>query len=100
MDKKELHIGKRITIIREDNGLNYSQFAKQLSIDGLKFEHSNIRKYENGNVIPSTYFYYAIFIVFDVNLNWLIGGVGNRYLSSKIIEPTRTNKNKLNVFQV
>ncbi|HRE40604.1 MAG TPA: helix-turn-helix transcriptional regulator [Ignavibacteria bacterium] len=80
MGKIDLNVGERIREVRTDNNLNYSQFARELSFSGINFEHSNIRKYEMGEVLPSSYFYYAIQKIFEINLNWLICGIGDKYM--------------------
>lgn len=65
----------KIKKIRGD--LTYEQFGTELSKSGYAFTKGNLWRYEHDdNLKPSYNFYYAVALVFDVNLNWLIADQG------------------------
>lgn len=73
-----MSISSRIAQVRGNKSL--SQFARELSEvnKNINFEHSNIRKYEAGDILPSTNFYIAVLKRYNVNINWLLTGEGDK----------------------
>lgn len=73
-----MELGDRIKHIRSELDLTLERFCEKLSLNqyGWKFDASNISKYERGKVLPGTEFYIAIRETFDVDINWLLMGVG------------------------
>lgn len=68
-------IGNRIKQIR--GNLSKSAFAEKL---GIKLQY--IKRYEEEGVLPTTDFYKRIINTFDVNINWLLTGIGSMYSSA------------------
>lgn len=74
--------------IRQIRGeLTYEQFAKELTKSGIPFGKGNIWRYEHdANLNPSFGFFYAVAKIFKVNLNWLITGEGEMFISDYAIK--------------
>ncbi|MBN1155137.1 helix-turn-helix transcriptional regulator [candidate division KSB1 bacterium] len=78
--KKE--IGRRLREVREQNGLSQTDFGKRL---GIKYQH--VSKYERGESVPTWENLIKLIEQFDVNINWLLKGTGDPYLSHERREP-------------
>jgi SOS-response transcriptional repressor LexA len=73
--------GEKLIAIRKELGLNLSEASEKLEL-----VKSNLSRYERNMINPSVGFIEKLFYIFHVNINWLIGGVGNMFLSKEEIE--------------
>lgn len=69
-----LSIAKRITSLRGE------KTQKEFS-DILGITQSHLSQFELGKVKPTTDFYVAVADVLNVNLNWLLTGKGDKYVT-------------------
>ena len=72
--KKE--IGKRLKFIREFKKLNQRDFGENL---GIQYQH--VSKYERGETVPTWENLIKLIDIYGVNVNWLLTGKGNMFLS-------------------
>ena len=70
----------RITNLREKLNLKQIKFASE-----LKIKRPTLAGYEKGDFPPSTEFLLKIRKIYNVNINWLLTGEGEMYLSGKEI---------------
>lgn len=68
LDRKE--IGKRIKVVRNENGLTLRSLARELNTTS-----STISAYETGKTLILTAFAYHIAKSYKISLDWLIGRV-------------------------
>jgi len=65
-------IGERIRYVRtEIADLSQREFVQRMGMG-----QSNISQLEKGQSLPSCFFLLCIHVTYDVNLNWLLTGVG------------------------
>lgn len=76
--EKYMTIGKRIKTIKNTLHLTSSQLAKQLGIPVR-----TIGSYEREEAQPGSKFLNALMENFSVNINWLLSGKGNMFISRK-----------------
>ncbi|MDD2649702.1 MAG: S24 family peptidase [Candidatus Cloacimonetes bacterium] len=76
-----ISLGEKIVQIRKELGFNMSEAA-----DKLEIVKSNLSRYERNLISPSAEFFKRLLYVFHVNINWLLGGVGEMFLSEEEIE--------------
>lgn len=70
-------INQRIIFLREAKGLSQAEFAKVLQVFPQQINH-----YEKSKASPAFKFLQKVLIVWpEVNMNWLISGVGKPFLS-------------------
>lgn len=69
-------IGKRIRLIRERIGITQSELGEKL---GIQSQH--VSKYERGETVPTWENLIKLTDSYDVNINWLLTGKGNMFLS-------------------
>ena len=74
-------IGKRLREFRTIKRLTASEVAKKLDIPTR-----TVGSYERGEVLPGTKFYDLMIQKYDINVNWLISGIGNMFLSETIMQ--------------
>ena len=72
------NIGSRIKLLRKQMGKSQEEFASVLGL--TKQAISNM---ENSKSAPSTAVLYKMHTEFDVNLNYIITGLGDLYTSAK-----------------
>ena len=72
-------IGQRVRMVRKSKNMNQTEFA---SI--LKCSIGSVSFYESGNIALSTDILEILKNEFQVNLNWLITGEGEMFLSSEV----------------
>jgi len=73
-----MNIGKRIKELRLELNLTSSALAQKLGIPVR-----TIGSYEREEAQPGAKFLNALIEVFHVNVNWLLTGKGNKFISSK-----------------
>ncbi len=74
-------LGERLKLIRGDRSLE--AFGSLISSGDVKFEKSNLSKYERDTVRPTTDFYQALSAKLGININWLLSGKGDMVASTK-----------------
>ena len=72
-------IGKRIKEIKEKLKLTSNELARQLNIPVR-----TIGSYERGEAQPSPKFLNALIENFRININWLLTGKGNMFISKRM----------------
>jgi len=77
-----MSIGKRIKEIRTEKKLTIKEFAASLCVDGKTIDRGNFSRYENDVIKPSSDFFLNILKVYSVNLNWLLSGLGEKYVEN------------------
>jgi len=85
-------IGENIKLLR--NGREYKEFAAWLSPEG-KVDKGNLSKYEKNKIKPTFEFFYAA-AKRNINLNWLLTGKGEMYVSDNKNDDLLAQINKLN----
>jgi phage repressor protein C with HTH and peptisase S24 domain len=77
---------EKIKILRTSMKLSQGEFAEKIGIP-----NTTISKYEHGEIKPSSEIISKIGSAFDVNLNWLLNGIGDKFLSKdvKTVEETQ-----------
>ncbi len=73
--------GEKLIMIRQELNMNLSETA-----DRLECVKSNLSRYERNLISPSVTFLKKLFYEFHVNLNWIIGDIGDMFLSKEEIE--------------
>jgi SOS-response transcriptional repressor LexA len=76
-----MSVGKRIKELRKKIAQTQSEFAKQLNCT-----QTNIVLYEKDEVSPTLKSLQIIKEAYNVDINWLISGVGNMFIQSPIKE--------------
>lgn len=71
-----LEIGKRFRLIRERIGITQAELGEKL---GILSQH--VSKYERGETVPTWENLIKLTDSYDVNINWLLTGKGNMFLS-------------------
>lgn len=71
-----MHIAQRIKDLRLEKRLSQVDFAKQLGISQAAVSH-----YEKGERTPDSAFMHKVCSKFNLNINWLLTGEGERYNS-------------------
>jgi SOS-response transcriptional repressor LexA len=74
-------LGERLKLIRGD--LSLEAFGSLISTPQVKFEKSNLSKYERDSVRPTTDFYIALSEKLGININWLLTNKGDMVASTK-----------------
>jgi transcriptional regulator with XRE-family HTH domain len=75
MDKEMMtEIGKRIAKLRQEKGMNQSEFA-----DICEFGRSNLARIENGEVNITTKTLLKLSSVFEISIDWLLTGKGFKF---------------------
>jgi len=74
-------LGERLKLIRGDRSLE--AFGNLISSNEVKFEKSNLSKYERNTVRPTTDFYLALSEKLGININWILSGKGDMVASNK-----------------
>lgn len=69
-------IGKRLRLIRERIGITQAGLGEKL---GIQSQH--VSKYERGESVPTWENLIKLTELYDVNINWLLAGKGNMFLS-------------------
>lgn len=72
-----IEIGQRIKKVRKELGLTQEEFANKLGL-----HRNTIKKYENGESIPSTKFLKLLEYEFGINPRWILKGEGEMFLPS------------------
>lgn len=82
-------LGQRIKGIRAHYNLSQEAFAAKIGCTGRA-----LSSYEYDERSPSVEFLFNMYTVYDVNLNWLITGQGDRFLVPKFeqVEDELTQK--------
>ncbi len=76
-DKKNISFGERILIIRKDHSLNNSDFAQTLG-----WTNSQMTKYIKNQDTPGFDKLFDLNKIYNVNLHWLLTGLGDKYFTS------------------
>jgi hypothetical protein len=74
-------LGERLKLIRGDRSLE--AFGDLISSNDVRFEKSNLSKYERDTVRPTTDFYLSLSQKLGININWLLTGKGDMVASTK-----------------
>ncbi len=82
-----MSFGEKLVLIRKELNMNLSEMA-----DYLDLVKSNLSRYERNMIVPSVDFLKKLTAVFHVNLNWLIGGFGEMFLSEEEIGQLRVEE--------
>lgn len=64
-------VKERLLFYRKQLNLTQQEFAEKLGVLS-----TTVSKYERGDIVPATDFYRKLSKVFNLDLNWLITGVG------------------------
>lgn len=88
-------ICQRITELREFLGLNQSNFAIAINI-----KRPTLAGYEKGDSLPSTEFLMKIRELYNANVDWLLMGTGDMFLSQHDRSRQKTSKIMLNQIPV
>lgn len=72
--KKE--IGRRLRYIREIKNLSQAELGNSI---GIQYQH--VSKYERGETVPTWENLIKLLELYNVNLNWLLTGRGNIFLT-------------------
>lgn len=78
MKKNHKNIGKRIREIRKEMKMSQIEFSKI-----LKITQDKLSKYENGRIRPPIEIILSISKIFNISLNWLLMGKGDKYLKKE-----------------
>ncbi len=78
MKKSHKNIGERIREIRKERKISQIEFSKTLGITQDK-----LSKYENGRIKPPIELLLSISEKFNISLNWLLMGKGDKYLKKE-----------------
>jgi transcriptional regulator with XRE-family HTH domain len=76
-EKKIFSLGERILIVKDDHGLNNSNFAESLG-----WTSSQVTKYTKNQDTPGFEKLLDLNRVYNVILHWLITGIGDKYFTS------------------
>lgn len=80
-----LEIGQRIRKIRSEIvKVSQFEFSEQISMT-----QSNLSMLENGKIYPSCFLLIKINLNYNININWLVTGVGNMTLEEPIKEENK-----------
>lgn len=71
-------IGTRLRLIRKDQGLTQTEFAKLFNISPRAYQD-----FESGKRAAPSDFLIDVSMEYDINLNWLMRGLGLRSLSEE-----------------
>lgn len=69
-------IGKRFRLIREQKNISQTEMGSSL---GIQYQH--VSKYERGESVPTWENLIKMIELYNVNINWLLTGRGNMYLT-------------------
>ncbi len=68
-------LGKRIKMVRQHLIISQSEFGKAIGK-----RHVDISKYERNEILPNAETLCRIFAKYDVNINWLLSGLGQMFI--------------------
>jgi transcriptional regulator with XRE-family HTH domain len=75
-DFKNNTLGSRVRAVRNCLKISQKDFCKTMGIS-----NTNLSKIENGKTLPGHDFFFNVLRLFDVNLNYLLGGEGAMFRS-------------------
>jgi len=73
-----MNFGERLTDIRRKLGFNQVDFSEKLGLT-----QQSLSRYEKNKNIPSIEFVQKLTNIFDINLNWLLIGKGEKFLKDE-----------------
>lgn len=85
--KKNMTISEKILEIRQSTGLSATAFAK-----ALDYPQRTYASYEAGDRKPPIEFLTLLIEKYNINANWLLLGIGNKYLPDNYAEKTIKEK--------
>jgi len=91
-DELNVQIGLRLRAVRTVKDLTISQFTMPLA------EHkNNYSRVENGKVKPKHSFLQSVCKIYNVNITWLLTGVGEMFLKAPPESSTITSNSNFNI---
>ena len=85
--------GENLKRLRHELRMTAQQFADNMGVSPV-----SINNYENSRRKPNYEFLELLVQVYDVNLNWLIAGKGNMFISQNKTDLNQIDEDKLKAY--
>jgi transcriptional regulator with XRE-family HTH domain len=82
-----MSISLRIRELRQEKKMSGKEFSSAINIDNSQYS-----KIENGKLAPTIEHLMEIYSKFNVSINWLLTGEGEKYIGSKIAPEVLAHK--------